>query len=893
MQFVVYDKHDGSILLIKKGGTGKVTLDAARAMFAGKDVGVWRIGDRVLSVKSNRIALDDKGEPRGIIVYEGTSEFEIENFGDKSINPHKIVYKGVFLDHGGYANMNREIALRLSARDDVDLRIEIVPSGKQVDNMTFEKLHYLSRKTVSNAGAVNIVGFTPMQTDVSNYNVFFTMMETQTLHPDFARVCNNYADAIITPTQWNKDVFIKGGIKKPIHVVPLGVNIETYKPGVPKLPITCRELPSGQKTDKFPSFNYITLFGWSYRKGIDVLLKSYCDQFTSKDDVGFIICSRYMGSSDRKNQRIVERDILGFMQGYADPPRVYYYGQNTDIDVMPNLMANGDCFLWGSRGEGFALPVCLLPKTLIETSCGQFKNIEDIKSGENLIDMCGNKNFVLSTMNREIDEKIYVVKSSYCKEIKCTKEHPFMAVKRKSRYDFRKDLSSRIKEIPISNLSKGDFLVYPISDGAVSEYDEIDLTKYNIKSSIYSNFGKRSKFSWKKLSKQIDEHYSSVARAVLGKDHISDNKRKIILDKLKNIGFIYEEEKRNIPKKIKIQEDFMEFLGFYLSEGSTNNNHQVFLASHREEKEYQKRECDAIRKFFGIEPSLSYDGNRGIVSFYLKNSKNLFSEFGVSARTKNIPNYIMKYKSKLLIPMVRGIFYGDGSISGNNVTISSCSLTMLYQIRKILLNMNIISGIQDGGKNRRDQYTLYIAREHANEFLKLMKMSYRVSQSRLGSAGWISNGYFYSTIRMKNEEVYCGRVYNLDTDGNNTYIAGGVANHNCEAGAMEIPVISTFNSAMTDYLTEENSFLVHTDRFITAPRNITCISPYYVGQLFPELGKEAIKSFGLRMREVFDNYPLAQKKGKYFASEIREKYNWDVCAENVLGVLRKLKEAKE
>jgi glycosyltransferase involved in cell wall biosynthesis len=273
----------------------------------------------------------------------------------------------------------------------------------------------------------------------------------------------------MTPSNWNKDVFIKGGIKRPIYVVPLGVNTDIYKPGLSKLPISCRELPSGQKVNKFPSFNYITLFGWSYRKGIDVLIKSYCDRFTSKDDVGFIVCSRYMGSSDLKAQRVVERDILDFMKGYTDPPRVYYYGENTDINLMPNLMANGDCFVWGSRGEGFGLPIL-------------------------------------------------------------------------------------------------------------------------------------------------------------------------------------------------------------------------------------------------------------------------------------------------------------------------------------------------------------------------------------------------------------------------------------EAGSMEIPVISTYTSSMTDFLREDNSFLVETDKFVVAPRNISCISPYYVGQLFPELGKGVIKKFGERMKEVYDNYSLAKKKAQIFSAEIKEKYNWDVCAENVVSVLGKLKE---
>jgi glycosyltransferase involved in cell wall biosynthesis len=216
---------------------------------------------------------------------------------------------------------------------------------------------YLSRRDVPKKGAINIVGFTPMATDKSSYNMLFTMMEPETLHPNFARACNAHADMVITPSQWNKKVFEQGGVKVPIKVCPLGVDTNVYKPNVPKLPITVREYPSGRATKIEKSFNFITLFGWSYRKGIDVLLKSYCNAFTSRDDVGLIICSRYMGGTDSKSKRVVERDIMKFMKMYPNPPTVYYYGESTPIDQMPHLLRNGDCFVWTSRGEGFGLPV--------------------------------------------------------------------------------------------------------------------------------------------------------------------------------------------------------------------------------------------------------------------------------------------------------------------------------------------------------------------------------------------------------------------------------------------------------------------------------------------------------------------------------------------------------
>jgi len=351
----------GDILFVKKGysSSEKMTVERAGAMFPDKKVGIWRIGDRFIDVKANKIALDAKGEPRGIILYEGEGILDMSPV-EKSPDAKRIIYKGVFMDHGGYANMNREIALRLSAKRDIDMKIEVVPSGKQVSDEIYKRLMSIARSYVNPKNAVNIIGFTPMQTDLSNFNVFFTMMEPETLHPSFKNLCNKFSDHIFTPTQWNKEMFIRGGIKKPIHVIPLGIDEKIYQnKEIKRLPILCRELPA-RNGPVAPSkgFNFITLFGWSYRKGIDVLLKSYCNAFTGNDDVGLIICSRYMGGSDLKSKSKVESDILKFMSEYDNPPTVYYYGDSTPVASMPNLLKNGDCFVWTSRGEGFGLPVC-------------------------------------------------------------------------------------------------------------------------------------------------------------------------------------------------------------------------------------------------------------------------------------------------------------------------------------------------------------------------------------------------------------------------------------------------------------------------------------------------------------------------------------------------------
>ena len=348
MQSVVYNKVNGEILLIKRSNVN-FSLNSAKRMFPGEEVGVWNCPNKYIDIKNDMVEINSSS---GALCLRGE-----ERGYKKNINASQLIYKGVFLDHGGYANMNREILFRLNDNVDINVKAEIIPSPHQIDSSTFKKLKRASGNDVATE-AVKVVGFTPMQTNSRDFNICYTMMETETLHPLFSQTLNRYYDAVITPTQWNKKIFIKGNVNKPIYVNPLGVNIDIYNEKVKKTSIVCRDVFEEKDTTIKTKFNFITLFGWSYRKGIDVLLNSYAKSFSSKDDVGLIICSRYNGGSDANSKNKVILDIKNILKGYENPPKIYYYGESTPSQEMPGVLKNGDCFLWASRGEGFGLPVC-------------------------------------------------------------------------------------------------------------------------------------------------------------------------------------------------------------------------------------------------------------------------------------------------------------------------------------------------------------------------------------------------------------------------------------------------------------------------------------------------------------------------------------------------------
>ncbi len=278
------------------------------------------------------------------------------------VDQSEVVWRGSFLDLGGYANMNREICLRLPHHG-LSVKIDVLPTGPQVDPMTRGLLGALqSTRLEDEAAATLVVGFTPMSVRpvAGRRTVFFTMMETQGLHREFVDRCNEGATEVWVPCDFYKEVFEEAGVARPIHVIPLGVNQNLYHPGAREPRLRYVEYPSGEEVSSLPEgFRFMSLFGWSYRKGPDVLCRAFLSEFDGAEDVSLVIYSRYMGSSARQHNDFIRDEIMGWYKeaGKALPPRIYHCGEEVPISKLPGCYSAADCFVFCSRGEGFGLPV--------------------------------------------------------------------------------------------------------------------------------------------------------------------------------------------------------------------------------------------------------------------------------------------------------------------------------------------------------------------------------------------------------------------------------------------------------------------------------------------------------------------------------------------------------
>ena len=115
-----------------------------------------------------------------------------------------------------------------------------------------------------------------------------------------------------------------------------------------------------------------------------------------------------------------------------------------------------------------------------------------------------------------------------------------------------------------------------------------------------------------------------------------------------------------------------------------------------------------------------------------------------------------------------------------------------------------------------------------------------------------------------------------------------------EAASCGLPVISTFNTAMTDYLRDDDSFLIYPEDMIKAEvtgnmKEMAKMCRFYEDQYFPVYDSKSIKLAQNHLRHVYENEQEAKNKSKKLTEKIRKNYSWEKAVDNVYNGLMEIK----
>lgn len=260
----------------------------------------------------------------------------------------ELHWYGNFTSYTGFSKMNRSMVFGLS-NNNVNVKIDMQECPVEINNSTMKELERLSNNEIS-PNAPKVFGATiPLRYLHPGRKILYTMMEnSETLHNDYVEKLNMFNE-IWVPTHFNKNVFLENKVKAPIYVMPLGVDTDRYT-------------EEGDKFDfKFGlnEFVFISVFKWNYRKGWDILLKSFLEEFDSTDPVSLLIVSR---TDVHHNRKVILQDFLDARNSVSKPnenlPHIALYDEPIREKDMPSIYRRANAFAMISRGEGFGLPYC-------------------------------------------------------------------------------------------------------------------------------------------------------------------------------------------------------------------------------------------------------------------------------------------------------------------------------------------------------------------------------------------------------------------------------------------------------------------------------------------------------------------------------------------------------
>jgi len=162
-----------------------------------------------------------------------------------------------------------------------------------------------------------------------------------------------YIHEIWCPSTYNERIFKESGVTKQIRVVP-HIFLPQTLPSQDTVKII--STVNGDRIDKDNRFTFYSIGEMNIRKGINDIIKSFCQAFTNNDPVRLILKVHYRGYTE-ENIKKCEDMISTELKKYSSYAPIICLFSNMSNKEMLALHSIGDCYISLTKSEGFGLTI--------------------------------------------------------------------------------------------------------------------------------------------------------------------------------------------------------------------------------------------------------------------------------------------------------------------------------------------------------------------------------------------------------------------------------------------------------------------------------------------------------------------------------------------------------
>jgi helicase len=413
--------------------------------------------------------------------------------------------------------------------------------------------------------------------------------------------------------------------------------------------------------------------------------------------------------------------------------------------------------------------LCLHPDTLITTSRGPVR-IADIRKGDTVLTHTGTMREVLGTSVRRFQGELIEVKAAGMLPIRMTEQHRVLAniVKREGYHRGKVSVHWFTRSEPgwkrAVELQVGNEVQTPI---------EVPTTATNGGTLLV-----------------LIHEKEFVGRNQFGSEFPHPGARPV-------------------PLRIELDAILGEFFGLYAAEGFTGRNGLVAFGVATYENELTRFLSEVLSTRFMLNPKVTDEDRhrRRVWACSRTLATFLDNEFGHGAVNKHLPESFLSSPPRILTALVRGLWRGDGTYSTkyfNTARFSTVSPRLAEQVVRMLKRLGYLPSIKHvppRGIGKNWQYQLALSGAQGARFIvAVLEVSPR--KLRRGNRTYNTrirlDQTFRSPIRELRHAPYSGPVYNLQVEGDESYVCSfGFSVHN--SAGVNLPARTVIISSYERY----------------------------------------------------------------------------------------------